>query len=79
MNFLMLSDYIHYMRRPNEDEDSLQPAIKSLMKTDDHCELRFSDCFSEKRNFDGEGDPQAVFNVLDALVRGSLDRLKAMR
>lgn len=44
-----------------------------------NCELRSSDCFLEKQNFDGEEDPRAVFNVLDALLKGSLDRLKAMR
>lgn len=71
---------IDEVARSNEDEDSLHPALKSLMTTvGDHCDLRSSDCFSEKRNFDGEGDPPAVFNVLDALLKGSLDRLKAMR
>lgn len=78
--FFMLSDSEHYMRRSNEDEESIPPALKSLMTTvGDHCELRSSDCSLEKHNFDGEGDPLAVFNVLDALLKGSLDRLKTMR
>lgn len=80
MNFTVFSDSDYYMGRSKEDEDSFPSAVKSLMTTvDDHCELRSLDCFSEKHNFDGEGDPRAVFNVLDALLKGSLDRLKAMR
>ena len=80
MNFFTLSYSGHYIHRSNEDENSFPSAIKSLMATvDDNCELRSSDCFSEKHNFEGEGNPQAVFNVLDALLKGSLDRLKAMR
>lgn len=35
---------------------------------------------NEKEISDGEGEPSgAVFNVLDALLKGSLDRLKSMR
>ncbi|KAI3691169.1 hypothetical protein L2E82_49388 [Cichorium intybus] len=31
------------------------------------------------RNSEGEGDPEAVFNVLDAILKCSLERLKLMR
>lgn len=35
--------------------------------------------WSRERNFDDENGPQAVFNALDNILKGSLERLKMMR
>lgn len=35
--------------------------------------------FSKKKNSHGKQDPRAVCNVLDAMLRDSLERLKTMR
>lgn len=42
-------------------------------------ELSAEDRLSEKKNVDNEQDPQAVFNVLDVMLKDSLERLKTMR
>lgn len=42
-------------------------------------ELSAEDWLSERKNVDDEQDPQAVFNVLDVMLKDSLERLKAMR
>lgn len=43
------------------------------------CGLRTQDWFPNNKQCNDEGDPQAVFNVLDAMLKGSLERLKSMR
>lgn len=45
----------------------------------DQCQLRTEDWFSNKKNYENEGDPRAVFNVLDSFLKENLDRLKMMR
>ncbi len=42
-------------------------------------ELRARDWFSKKKDVDDKGDPYAVFNVLDTMLKDSLERLKLMR
>ena len=37
------------------------------------------DEFSNNKQFDGGGGDPLVFNVLDSMLKGSLDRLKSMR
>ncbi|KAF2304569.1 hypothetical protein GH714_033645 [Hevea brasiliensis] len=41
--------------------------------------MRSQDWFSNNKGCNDEGDPQVVFNVLDAMLNGSLERLKSMR
>jgi hypothetical protein len=43
------------------------------------CQLNAQDCSSHDKNFGGEKDPRAVFNVLDTMLKSSLERLKIMR
>ncbi|XP_012076311.2 pentatricopeptide repeat-containing protein At5g24830 [Jatropha curcas] len=55
-------------------------SIDNLMEALSHrCQLRTQDWFQNKREDNGEGDPQFVFNVLDAMLKGNLERLKSMR
>ncbi|KAK4756651.1 hypothetical protein SAY87_006778 [Trapa incisa] len=41
--------------------------------------LETKNWFSGEVGFGGKGDPQAVYNVLDGLLKGSLERLRTMR
>lgn len=35
--------------------------------------------FSDMKDFDQKGDPAAIFNVLDSILKSSLDRLASLR
>lgn len=35
--------------------------------------------FSDKKDYDQKGDPEAIFNVLDSILKSSLDRLASLR
>lgn len=37
------------------------------------------DCFPEEDNFNNKRNPKEVYNVLDGLLKGNLERLKSMR
>jgi len=43
------------------------------------CQLNAQDCSSHDKKFGGEKGPHAVFNVLDTMLKSSLERLKIMR
>ena len=42
-------------------------------------QLRTQNWCSKQKDFDDERDPYAVFNVLDTMLKDSLERLKMMR
>lgn len=50
-----------------------------LGKLGENCQLGAEELFPKKNDVNGEQDPQAVFNVLDSMLKESLDRLKTMR
>ncbi|XP_065620892.1 pentatricopeptide repeat-containing protein At5g24830-like [Quercus suber] len=60
------------------NEDIMPSSFEDLMATiGERCELRARDWLSKKK--DDKGDPYAVFNVLDTMLKDSLERLKLMR
>lgn len=50
-----------------------------MTKFGEKYQLRAEDWFSKNKNFNDEQDPHAVFNVLDAMLKDNLERLKMMR
>uniref|UniRef100_A0A5B6ZMN9 Uncharacterized protein n=1 Tax=Davidia involucrata TaxID=16924 RepID=A0A5B6ZMN9_DAVIN len=42
-------------------------------------QLETKDWFSQNKDYNDKRSSQAVFNALDAMLKGSLDRLKTMR
>ena len=50
-----------------------------IAKLEENCQLSTEDLFPKMNDVNGEQDPKAVFNVLDSMLKESLDRLKTMR
>jgi len=49
------------------------------MDVRDHCQQMIQGSHSANNDFNEKRDPQVVFYMLDAMLKDTLDRLKAMR
>ena len=68
------------MHRASRHGNRLPFSLEDLiMSVGNQYQVTTQDWFSQKKGNDEERDPQAVFNVLDAMLKDSLDRLKTMR
>ncbi|KAL5785821.1 hypothetical protein ACOSQ2_008213 [Xanthoceras sorbifolium] len=72
---------LFFNSRSLSDDDMLPCTLKNIMENvADGYRTKTRDLFcSNKEDYDDKGDPQAVFNVLDAMLKENLDRLKTMR
>ncbi|CAK9175011.1 unnamed protein product [Ilex paraguariensis] len=77
-----------FCSKPNRDlvdrrgSEIFPNAIKDMIAANvgDGYELRRAEWWSQKKDCDDEGDgSSAVFNALDEMLKGSLNRLKSMR
>lgn len=68
------------MCRISEHSGVLPCALQDMIETvGDQCQLRTKNWFSRRQGCNNKGDSQPVFNVLDTMLKDSLDRLKMMR
>lgn len=60
--------------------DAVVMFVKDLaMNVGDSCQQMVQDSPADNNGFDKGEAPQAVFNVLDSILKGTLDRLKTIR
>lgn len=62
-------------------QDELLPCyVRDIIATvGNQYQQRTKKWFSEKKDSCDKVDPELAFNILDAMLKGSLERLKAMR
>lgn len=64
--------------RMSEHNGVLPCALQDMIETvGDQCQLKTKNWFLQRKGYNRESQP--AFNVLDALLKDSLERLKAMR
>ncbi|CAL5358778.1 unnamed protein product [Camellia sinensis] len=65
----------------DERHDGVLPcALQDIIETvGDQCQQQNKDCFSQRKDCNDKRDLRAVFNVLDTMLKDSLERLKTMR
>ncbi|XVE84087.1 hypothetical protein DITRI_Ditri16bG0141100 [Diplodiscus trichospermus] len=61
------------------DESPLSAVGDLMPATRDHYQLKTQDWFLRKKNYNDNQEPPAVFNMLNATLKESLERLKMMR
>ena len=61
------------------DENSLSAVGDLMPDTNDHYQLRTQYWFLKKKDYNDKRDPPEVFDVLNATLKESLERLKMMR
>ncbi|KAG5554944.1 hypothetical protein RHGRI_012485 [Rhododendron griersonianum] len=67
-------------QRISEHNGVLPCALQDMIETvGDQCQLRTKNWFSRRKGYNNERESQPVFNVLDTLLKDSLERLKTMR
>ncbi|KAI8561572.1 hypothetical protein RHMOL_Rhmol04G0350700 [Rhododendron molle] len=67
-------------QRISEHNGVLPCALQDMIETvGDQCQLRTKNWLSRRKGYKNERESQPVFNVLDALLKDSLERLKTMR
>ena len=72
--------WIVCMHRPSGHGNLLPFALEDLIiSVGNQYQVTTQDWFSQKKGHDEERDPRVVFNVLDAMLKDSLERLKMMR
>ncbi|KAF8380742.1 hypothetical protein HHK36_028232 [Tetracentron sinense] len=77
--FCQKSDIVGHKRTLGHGE--LSPTtLEDLMGTvGNQYQIRTQNWLSQKRDYDDERDPQAVFNALDTMLKDSLERLRMIR
>lgn len=68
------------MHRASRHGNPLPFALEDIiMSVGNQYQVTTQDWFSQKKNHEEERDPHVVFNILDAMLKDSLERLKRMR